>query len=594
MTRARNRSAAKVGTGLPLLLLPALAWALINPKYTVVDLMRDSEQVFVLRVSAPQGGRMDAEVVETLAGAAPAEKKLVFDSSDAQDLPEDKVAAAFGGSKSALAVMCVLKKKQDGAPVGAIELGTTWMGLTRSNEKHVWKLDKDPNDLETVWGGSARRLVPAIRYTLSDPAAQFPVAAALAWGKDIELGRLAGPAHGCLVTADGVIVLSEGGDRIYRPGEAGAPPADATEKFGLASKSKRMAAGDFNGDGRIDLASWDGAKLWLLPRGADGTFAAPSGGHALAECRSLCALGGGLAAGDSKGVTLLMPDGKGGFAARHLDGGGGVCAVADFNGDGAPDILQVSASAVTFYAGAREPGVFAAPVVAPLAVLKDPAAVVCGDFDTDGQLDLVVAGAGGATLLSREDGRWAPIMAETGELGASSGGESTIVAACPSDLNGDGRQAAAFFHAAAAPGLFFNRGFACFGVARSLTFSDELKLPAAEALGAGQTAGIVCDLNGDLAPDLLAVDPRRRVWAILGEAQQPRRFHLTVETAGKDPLTVSVSLGPRPIGIWVVRPGEPESIGLPKAGKATLRWKSADGTEATRDVIVTGPKRVKL
>jgi hypothetical protein len=572
------------------------AGALINPRYTVADLTRDSGLVLVLRASAPQDGRLAAEVVETLAGTAPAEKQLTFDFTNAEDLAEDKVTGAFCGAKTALAVMCVQKKKQEGVLVGALEIGTTWVGLTQSDARNVWKLDRDPNDLETVWGGSAQRLVPAIRYALSDPAASFPVAATLTWGRDLALGKLAGAARGCLVTADGIIVLSDGGDRIFQIGAKGAPPADITEKLGLTSKSRALATGDFNGDGLLDLASWDGARLWLLRRGADGQFGAPAGGQELAECRSLSVVGGGVAAGTSGGVALLTPDGNGGFALRRLPGGG-LCTVADFNDDGAPDIMQVSARELTFHAGQREPGVFAAPVVTKLDTVKEPTAVICGDYDTDGQLDLFVAGHGGAVLLSRDEaGAWTGITAETGELGAASGlgqGEALVVAACPSDLNGDGRQCVALFEAAASPGLFFNRGFACFGVARGLQFS-EAKLPATEALGSGQTAGTLCDLNGDLAPDLLAVDRQRNVWAIFGESKEPRRFQLTAETAGKDLLTVTVCLGPRPLGIWVIRPGEPTTIGLPKAGKATLRWKAPDGTEVTRDVVVAAPTRVKL
>jgi hypothetical protein len=121
-----------------------------------------------------------------------------------------------------------------------------------------------------------------------------------------------------------------------------------------------------------------------------------------------------------------------------------------------------------------------------------------------------------------------------------------------------------------------------------------VKLPAAEALGGGQMTGTLCDLNGDFAPDLLAVDRQRNVWVIFGEAKEPRRFHLTVTSAGQDPLTVTASLGQRELGIWVVRPGEPAVIGLPRAGKAALRWKAPDGTGTTRDAVVTGPAKAQL
>ena len=348
------------------------ARALINPNYTVVDLVRDSGQVFVLSVSAPQSGRVEAEIVEALVGDVPAERKLSFDFSDAEELTEDDVAAAFGGASTAPAVMCVMKDEQDGAVLGALEIGTRWMGLVQGKTTSSWVLDRDPNDLETVWGGSVRQLVPAIRHTLSDRRPDFPVASTLTWGSDLSLSKL-----------------------------------------GAAS---------------------------------------------------------GLGQGDD-----------------------------------------------------------------------------------------------------------------------------VVAAACPSDVNGDGRRSAALFHATSGPGLFFSRGFACFGVARSLEFS-QADLPAAQALGTGQTAGVLCDLNGDLAPDLIAVDRQQAVWVVFGESERSRRFQAVVSLADPagGPLSVTALMGERRLGIWVIRPGEPTIVNLPRAGPLKLQWKQMDGTPVSRDVIVTRPTPVAL
>ena len=101
--------------GLGALASAQTADALINPKYTVSDLVYDSGQILVLRVSALPDGRISGEVVETLTGTTPTEKTLTFDLSNAEDLAADKVTAAFSGAKTALAVMCVQKKQQDGS-----------------------------------------------------------------------------------------------------------------------------------------------------------------------------------------------------------------------------------------------------------------------------------------------------------------------------------------------------------------------------------------------------------------------------------------------------------------------------------------------
>jgi len=539
------------------------ARALINPNYTVVDLVRDSGQVLVLRVSAPEGGLVKAEVVEALVGEMPAERELSFNFGDAEELTEHNVARGFRGAPHALAVMCVQKKKQNGEILGALEIGTIWMGLVQGETKSQWLLDRDPNDLETVWGGSARQLIPAVRYTLSDRHADFPVASNLQWGGDLSLGKLDGPASGCLVTTAGIVVLSEGGDRIYRPGTGDSPPTDVTAELGLATKSKAATAGDFNGDGRLDFASWDGNRIELIPGNADGVFGKPAGEYQFTECCSLAALNGGLVVGTSDGVTLLLPGGNGALKRSRLSAGttslgpGGVCAVADFNEDGAADIVQVFARGLVVYAGSLQPGAFAAPVVTRVESARHPKAIVCGDYDADGKLDLVVGGVGGTTLLSRvENGAWQNTITETGELGAASGlgqGDDIVVAACDSDINGDGRQSAAVFHSTSGPGLFFSRGFACFGVALSLELSKS-DLAAARALGTGQTTGTLTDVSGDLLADLLAVDRQQGVWVLFGESERSRRFQARVSLAdlASGPLTVTAVMGrrrPAPIGV---------------------------------------------
>jgi hypothetical protein len=569
---------------LALVALPATAFALINPQYTVTDLLKDSGAVYVLRVTAPADGKVSAEIVEALVGELPAAKKLTFDFTGAEDLPEETLSAAFGGAKTALAVMCVQKKKQDGARVAALEIGTKWIGLTQTDTATVWTMDRDPHDLETVWGSSARQLVPAIRYALGDPAASFPVATTLKWSRDVALGKLAGAAHGGVWTEDGVIILSSGGDRVFEPGTKGKPPVDVTGKLGLTTKSKALVTGDFNGDEQCDVASWDGAKLWLALRGKDGKFAAPTGGFELAECLSLAWCAGEFVVGTASGVTLLKPDGT----QRKWSGPGGPCAVADFDGTGTAEVVQVTATGLARYNASSE------PVTVKVPTITQPKVILAGDYDADGKLDLLVAGRGGVALLWRDaENHWHNVMAETGEMGEGTGAENDFIAACPSDFNGDGRLAAAMFDAATAPGFFFNRGFACFGVARSLSFTES-KLPAAVALGKGQQAGIVGDWNGDKIPDLLAVDRDGQMWFIAGEGTEPQPFQLRLTTAQSGPVNVRINLGPRNLGVWVVRPGEVTVVTLPEAGEVTLRWKTPSGEPVTRNVPVLEPVRLKL
>jgi hypothetical protein len=53
-------------------------------------------------------------------------------------------------------------------------------------------------------------------------------------------------------------------------------------------------------------------------------------------------------------------------------------------------------------------------------------------------------------------------------------------------------------------------------------------------------------------------------------------------------------MGQRRLGTWVIRPGMPTIIGMPKAGPLTLLWKRADGTPESRNLVVIRPTPIAL
>jgi hypothetical protein len=613
---------------------PALA--IINPRFTPADLVRSSSQIVLLEVSAPKDKVLTARVVEILKGAPLPQKKLKLELSDDSEVAEDNVAQLFGPRRTASAILALAPtdKKARDVPAGAVQIDTQWFAVLRQRGK--WYLDKDRRDLFAVWAGSARMLAEATRYVLAEPSASFPVRSEMTWGSDLRLGKLSGPANGCIVSDLGepiglcAIMLSDGGDRVYRAASKGQPPADITRQLKLATSSKVAAPGDFDGDGRVDLASWNGKALKLARQAPDGTFAVRSLKAGLPECLSLDALtistetGAGLLAGTRRGPVALVPDGRGSFAARALAGGaeqeairdlgpGGSCAAADFNSDGRCDVLQLFTKGTMFYAG-EGAGRFKAPLKTMVRLVKRPCAAVCGDYDADGRLDLVVAGEDGLTLLRQaQDGHWDNCTYITGEL-AYHGNASRprVVGAAPCDVNNDGRQGVALFYPQRNPMIFFNRGFACFGLARELELSGSAsvagepldpfapplkpKLKAAEALQRGQAGGTVLDLNGDGIQDLLSATPEGDVWVLFGKAEDRRPLGLAVvlPPRAKGPATVSASNERRRIGMHVVRPGIPAYIGLQEPGPIRLEWAGPDGKPRKREVIVERPTSVEL
>jgi len=218
-----------------------------------------------------------------------------------------------------------------------------------------------------------------------------------------------------------------------------------------------LLAGDFNGDGKTDLAalSYDGSTTsyitTLLGKG-DGTFGTPQTGTAYPQgvTGGDVILGSFLEAdfnGDGKldlavvgdyvgtgGITILLGNGDGTFRAQPNlvpDLGFGVVTTGDFNGDGIPDLIafQYFGGGATVLLGKGD-GTFTAAATAPPAGAFARSAIV-GDFNLDGNVDLAIGYSGGVTVLLGDGaGNF-----QTGPSGTISGSGVGLVAG---DFNHDG------------------------------------------------------------------------------------------------------------------------------------------------------------
>jgi VCBS repeat protein len=176
--------------------------------------------------------------------------------------------------------------------------------------------------------------------------------------------------------------------------EGGSYPADA-----------KIA--DLDGDGWMDIAvvNWKSQDITIFQGRADGTFAPArsisDGGLAAAYSLAIADFDGDgkpdIAVGDLVGrVRVLYNDGAGGFARiEPLTGGRGLrCLIAaDLNGDGRPDLATANTAADTATILLAKPeGGFAAPLHIPVG--KQPRVVTAADLNADGKLDLVVTNSG--------------------------------------------------------------------------------------------------------------------------------------------------------------------------------------------------------
>src|SRR6266700_3268705 len=240
-----------------------------------------------------------------------------------------------------------------------------------------------------------------------------------------------------------------------------------------------IAVGDFNGDGKLDLAvvNFGDWNIYVLLGNGDGTFQA---------ARSVYfASGGGFPwyvvtadfNGDGKldlavsnygdnSVSVLLGNGDGTFLAPQVTPVGlnpWYFAVGDFNGDGKLDLAVADygcpldctsspSNTVTVLLGNGNGTFLPGP---SLTVGNGPAGVAVGDFNGDGKPDLAVANLNDNTLsilLGNGDGTFQP--AQTFLV------DSDPVYATVGDFNGDGVQdlAVANLHALTISVLLGNAG----------------------------------------------------------------------------------------------------------------------------------------
>jgi hypothetical protein len=248
----------------------------------------------------------------------------------------------------------------------------------------------------------------------------------------VAIGDFNGDGAPDLVVADyGLGTVDDGNVSIFVGNGDGT--FQAAVAYAAGTHPESVAVGDFNGDGRVDLAVADsgyvdgsGSGVSVLLGNGNGTFQTAKK-YAAGFLPSSLAVGDfngdgkvdlavanyyGTRTGDDGNVSILAGNGDGTFQAA-VDYAAGThpesVAVADFNGDGRVDLAVANIGSgvhnpgnVSILVGNGD-GTFQAAV--DYAAGSQPEAVVVGDFNGDGAPDLVVRGGDNTrVLLGNGDG----------------------------------------------------------------------------------------------------------------------------------------------------------------------------------------------
>ena len=250
-----------------------------------------------------------------------------------------------------------------------------------------------------------------------------------------------------------------------------------------------VVAADFNGDGKMDLAT---ANVF------------------------------------NNTVSVFMGNGDGTFqpAVNYDTGGSGSCSIvaADFNRDGKMDLAVTNAysNTVSIFLGNGD-GTFHSAVT--YSTGSEPNAIVAADFNGDGKIDLAIANYGDNTvsiLLGNGDGTFPQTPSNT----YSTGTGPTSIAAGDFDANGTMDLATANYNANTVS-VFLGNGDGTF------TAHNDI------ATGVGPITVAVADLNHDGKLDLAVADATANSYSVLlGNDDGTFAAH-TDYPAGSDPVAIA-------------------------------------------------------
>ena len=338
-------------------------------------------------------------------------------------------------------------------------------------------------------------------------------------------------AVACRLRSSQVSVLLGNGDGTFQP----------AVNYTVGNTPVSVAVADFNHDGNLDLAVAGSGVSVLLGNG-DGTFQ-PAKNFDTTAVATFVGVGDfngdhipDLVLATSPNISVLLGNGDGTFQApinyTSLPTYIPAVAVGDFNGDGKLDLAALAPNTgfmlVAILLGNGD-GSFSPGATYPIPAAAS--ALAAADLRNNGKLDLAIAdGSGADVLLGNGDGTF-----EAGVVYAALYGVSVAIA----DFNGDGKPdlAVAGLGPPAGVSVLLGNG--------NGTFQPETVYPDVKAAAFVATG----DFNGDHKVDMVLADdsqnddvvPLLNTGTATFSPTAPVNFPFQLVGAGSSPQTVTIT-----------------------------------------------------
>ncbi len=466
---------------------------------------------------------------------------------------------------------------------------------------------------------TSSKFLPAVIYDETGGPSIFGVVAADLDGD----GKVDLAAAETYFNANGTAQASGFVRVIFNQG-AGSFPPTAIRRF-QSNNGEFLAAGDFDGDGKIDLVVSDTSDTISTPAQiltdiVNGTFTTIPGNYFGKPLVADFDRDGKLDiafSGDGPKITVVFGNGDGTFGTDVAYGVGknpGIATVGDVNGDGFPDLLvpNFGDDNVTILLNDRH-GDFNAQQ--PIIVGDGPHQVVVGDFNRDGKLDFATVNVNSgkvSVVLGKGDGTFAKRVDYT--VGAGPLGLTVA------DLNGDGKLDIATANTNNKKQNSGGTLSVLFGFGDG-KFAKAISIPTSTFSGPGQI--VSADLDGDGQRDLVAANINGGNFAVVlhvgSPLPAPTGFTVTVPTIVKSgsqwkftvtqgstapgvTVRIQASTAGGKAGSWIDVPASVVKNGnvytftsskLP-GGTVVFRVVTAAPGYTENDFLLTTPKSVKI